>query len=313
MPLKLILHNPRAGLILGNFIGAIIQNAVTFNIPLYFQAVLLESATNSGLRLVVPTLCSSAVGTATGFLITWTRRLKFPLQTGTIFLVIGTTSLSLMQRGLPDWSFLLFLIPSNVGIGFMFPSTFMSVLAVSDQSEQAVVTSTLILWRSLGMVLGVASSSLVLQNALFIYLNEKVTGPEKDEVRKAPTAPSDSSSKLTCIIDHSKRPQIRQGHRGPGAHLPRAGHRRLRVIIEGRLHHGSHPLRHHRVDHRTGSAPPTRPQEEVSERAGERTSTALKNLDCCIEIEIERYKYKPKASGHISLGRGEKGYQLENL
>lgn len=281
MPLKLILHNPRAGLILGNFIGAIIQNSVTFNIPLYFQAVLLESATNSGLRLVVPTLFSSAVGTATGFLITWTRRLKFPLATGTVFLVIGTTSLSLMQRGLPDWSFLLFLIPSNVGIGFMFPATFMSVLAVSDQSEQAVVTSTLILWRSLGMVLGVASSSLVLQNALFIYLNQKVTGPEKDEVRKAPPPLPPAtlgSSKLTCIIDHSKSPQIRQGHRGPGAHLPRAGHRRLRVIIEGRLHHGSHPLRHHRVDYRTRSAPPTRPQEEVSERVSEHTPTVLKRI-----------------------------------
>ena len=59
----------------------------------------------------------------------------------------------------------------------------MSVLAVSEQSEQAVVTSTLILWRSLGMVLGVATSSLVVQNALFVYLEKNVKGPEKDNVR----------------------------------------------------------------------------------------------------------------------------------
>lgn len=58
----------------------------------------------------------------------------------------------------------------------------MAVLAVSEQSEQAVVTSTLILWRSLGMVLGVASSSLVMQNALRIYLDQKVVGPKKEEV-----------------------------------------------------------------------------------------------------------------------------------
>jgi len=58
----------------------------------------------------------------------------------------------------------------------------MAVLAVSDQAEQAVVTSTLILWRSLGMVLGVASSSLVMQNALLHFLNTKVSGPEKDDV-----------------------------------------------------------------------------------------------------------------------------------
>jgi hypothetical protein len=58
----------------------------------------------------------------------------------------------------------------------------MSVLAVSPQNEQAVVTSTLILWRSLGMVLGVATSSLVLQNALFYYLEQKVIGPDKQQV-----------------------------------------------------------------------------------------------------------------------------------
>jgi hypothetical protein len=59
----------------------------------------------------------------------------------------------------------------------------MAILAVSEQGEQAVVTSTLILWRSLGTVLGVASSSLVLQNALLYNLNEKVTGPDKNYVR----------------------------------------------------------------------------------------------------------------------------------
>jgi hypothetical protein len=78
----------------------------------------------------------------------------------------------------------------------MFPATFMAVLAVSEQAEQAVVTSTLILWRSLGTVLGVASSSLVLQNALLYYLNEKVVGPDKDYVRISPP----HFSLFLCII-----------------------------------------------------------------------------------------------------------------
>lgn len=182
MPLALITSNPRAGLILANAIGAIISNAVTFNTPLFFQAVLLESATNSGLRLMIPSIAASVVGTATGFLITYTKQLKWPLVSGVFFILIGTIGLSSMQRGLPNWSYLLFLVPTSMGTGFMFPGTFMAVLAVSEQSEQAVVTSTLILWRSLGMVMGVASSSLVMQNALVMYLNEKVQGPDKEYV-----------------------------------------------------------------------------------------------------------------------------------
>ncbi|CAG8955925.1 hypothetical protein HYFRA_00008778 [Hymenoscyphus fraxineus] len=189
MPLHLLIRNPRAGLILSNSIGAIIVNAIMFNVPLYFQAVLLETATSSGLRLIVPTIASSAVGTATGFIITYNKRLKSPLVAGVVLLMIGTTGLSTMKRGLPEWAYLLYLIPSSMGSGFMFPATFMAVLAVSEQSEQAVVTSTLILWRSMGMVLGVATSSLVLQNALYYYLEIFVKGPDKwhviEEVRKS--------------------------------------------------------------------------------------------------------------------------------
>lgn len=182
MPLSLLWYNPRAGLLISNFIGAIIANAVIFNIPLFFQAVLLESATSSGLRLIIPSFASSTIGTATGFLITHFRRLKWPIVSGTILFLVGTIGLSLMGRNLPNWAYLLFLIPTSMGQGFMFPGTFMAVLVVSDQTEQAVVTSTLILWRSLGMVLGVASSSLVMQNALLLYLNAKVVGPDKDDV-----------------------------------------------------------------------------------------------------------------------------------
>ncbi|CZT45364.1 related to multidrug resistance protein fnx1 [Rhynchosporium secalis] len=182
MPLDLLTRFPRAGLILSNFLGAIIMNAVLFNIPLYFQAVLLESATSSGLRLIVPSLASSSVGTATGFLITYTKRLKIWLVLGVVFLVIGTVELSFMRRDLPDWAYLLYLVPQSVGQGFMFPTTFMTVLAVSKQADQAVVTSTLILWRSIGSVLGVAMSSLVLQNALLSYLGEFVVGPDKEYV-----------------------------------------------------------------------------------------------------------------------------------
>lgn len=79
---------------------------------------------------------------------------------------------------------------TNAHLGY--PTTFLSILTVSSQSEQAVVTSTLILWRSLGTVFGVSLSSLVLQNMLRIFLNQNVIGPERntviDAVRKSVTA-----------------------------------------------------------------------------------------------------------------------------
>lgn len=54
---------------------------------------------------------------------------------------------------------------------------------------QAVINSTLILFRSLGMMLGISCSSLVVQNALWHYLEEFVQGSQKEfiveEVRRS--------------------------------------------------------------------------------------------------------------------------------
>ncbi|OHW89516.1 major facilitator superfamily transporter [Colletotrichum incanum] len=182
MPLSLIKSSPRANLIFSNFLAAALGSATLFNIPLFFQAVLLNSATSSGLRLVFFSIISSVVGAATGFLVTSTKRLKWPVVTGALCFLLGTALLCLLQSGWPTWMYVLWLVPSAMGQGFQFAGCFVAVLAASPQHDQAVVTSTLILWRSLGMVIGVASSSLVLQNSLLIYLEKNVKGPQKAEV-----------------------------------------------------------------------------------------------------------------------------------
>ncbi|KAH6677952.1 multidrug resistance protein fnx1 [Plectosphaerella plurivora] len=182
MPLRLLRHSPHANIILSNFCGSLIMNAILFNMPLFFQAVLLTSATESGLRLVTPSLVASVAGTATGFIISRTRRLKWALVTGTSFYMLGSIGLCLLQRGWHPAMYLAVLVPHALGQGFQFPGTVMSVLAVSEQRDQAVVTATLVLWRSLGTVLGIASSSLVLQNALVALLARNVDGPKKWEV-----------------------------------------------------------------------------------------------------------------------------------
>jgi hypothetical protein len=98
-------------------------------------------------------------------------------------MLIGATCLSSMWDNIPNWLATLFLVPSSIGQGLSFPATSLAVLATSSQEDQAVMTSTLILWRSLGIVMGVSVSSLILQNALTAYLEKLVTGQNKSEVR----------------------------------------------------------------------------------------------------------------------------------
>ena len=182
MPLYLFTRSPRGNLIFSNFVSAVTINAIIFNMPIFFQAVRLETATSSGLRLLVSALAGTICGVSTGFLITWSRRLKWPLVLGAALVFLGPVTLTTINKDMPISIILLFLALGSMGQGFQFPGTFMAILAVSDQAEQAVVTSTLMLWRSLGTVIGVASSSLVLQNALVKYLDAFVSGPDKEEV-----------------------------------------------------------------------------------------------------------------------------------
>ncbi|KAK7229985.1 hypothetical protein V2G26_002155 [Clonostachys chloroleuca] len=188
MPLNLLHSRPRANIIFSNFVAAFLMNAILFNAPLYFQAVLLTSATTSGLYLVVPTAVASLTGTATGFLVTYTRRLKWPIMSGTVCYLLGTSLMCCMHRGLPSVVYLLLLFPCSAGQGFQFPGSFIAVLAASEQQEQAVVSSTLMLWRSLGSVLGIGATSLIVQNSLLSFLHQYITvSPTegRDEVWKA--------------------------------------------------------------------------------------------------------------------------------
>ncbi|KAM3543846.1 hypothetical protein ARSEF1564_003291 [Beauveria bassiana] len=182
MPLKFVTVRPHANLILSNCLGALISNAILFNAPLYFQAVLLISATSSGFQLMLLALLTSAAGALAGILITKTRRLKWPLVHAAVLYPVSIACLVCMQPRCSATVLLLALVPYALANGLQFTTTAVAVLAASTRDEQAVVMGALAIWRSLGFVLGVALSSVVVQNALLYYLGIFVRGPRRDDV-----------------------------------------------------------------------------------------------------------------------------------
>jgi hypothetical protein len=104
-------------------------------------------------------------------------------MTGSTMLLFGTAFVTWgFQRGFSSLIYSLALLPSSLGQGFCFPGSVMAILAVSTQEQQAIVTSILVLARNTGVVVGVAYSSLLLQNSLVYFLNQLVTGPDKAHV-----------------------------------------------------------------------------------------------------------------------------------
>jgi MFS family permease len=182
MPFRLLSKSPIANMVFANMLGGIASNTVLFNIPLFFQAVLLTSAASSGFRLAVPSLLGSFAGISTGYIVTYTRRLKPTLMFGAVVYIIGSIAVTCINKNTSELVSLILITGVPLGQGFVFPNTMMSALAVSDQADQAVVTTTIGLWRNLGTVLGVAISSLVFQNCLIANLRKNVSGPDREAI-----------------------------------------------------------------------------------------------------------------------------------
>jgi MFS family permease len=176
MPLHMLFNKPQGNLIFGNFLACMTMNTILFNLPLYFQAVLLDTPTRSGTRLIVPFLANMVASFMTGNFISYSLRFRPTLMLGSVLIVLGSIGLTVMPRTLPSAAYSWLTALATGGQGFNFPTISIAILAVSHPDDMAVATSTLILFRSLGTVMGVAVSSLVAQNGLNYFLEQKVTG-----------------------------------------------------------------------------------------------------------------------------------------
>ena len=182
MPMRLLVSRPRANINFANFFGSLVMAATTFNAPLYFEVVKDDSPTVAGLRLIAPSLALCASGFLSCLIITSKYRIRPAIVFGAIIMLLGSICISRLSRMIPGWLGLIFLIPSFLGQGFMFPATYLCMLRVSPVQEHAVTTSTVMLWRQLGSIMGIAVSTLVVQNRLSFHLWQTVTGAHKAEV-----------------------------------------------------------------------------------------------------------------------------------
>lgn len=182
LPVELLSKNPRAAIIFGNFFGSISIHTMMFNAPLYFQAVKLASPTDSGLRLLAASIAVTGSSVGTGFLITWSKRMKPTMIIGGVFLLLGGLAAGSMGISTPNAVAMICVSFSSLGQGFSFPSMMVSILATSEQDDQAIATTTLGLARNLGSVMGVSISSWIFQNTLFYELDHRVTGAEKGHI-----------------------------------------------------------------------------------------------------------------------------------
>ncbi|KAL4810921.1 major facilitator superfamily domain-containing protein [Aspergillus unguis] len=164
--------------------------AFLFNLPLFFQVVLLDSASKAGARLVIPSLATPIGGLLSGIVMSRYGKLSYLMRLGAVLMLLGNGLVMALKFTDAQWKYFVYVIPANLGQGIAYPAILFTMLAAFGHEDHAVSASTVYLIRSLGTVYGVAITSTIVQNELVRSLPGALHGvPNKWKVAPLPYDP----------------------------------------------------------------------------------------------------------------------------
>lgn len=103
-------------------------------LPLFFQVILLDSASKAGGRLAIPALATPIGGLVAGFIMSRYGRLITLLRAGTLCMAFGTALVTSLGFSDSTWKYYLFIFPATLGQGITYPSTLFANIATFEHS-----------------------------------------------------------------------------------------------------------------------------------------------------------------------------------
>src|SRR5271170_1087425 len=104
-------------------------------LPLFFQAVLSESASKAGLRLVPLAIALPIGGLISGIIKSNLGHLGTLVRVGSVILFCGCYLISTLDDQSPQWELYTFLLPTTFGQGLVYPSSLFAMLAKFEHSR----------------------------------------------------------------------------------------------------------------------------------------------------------------------------------
>lgn len=112
-----------------------------FLMPLFFQTVLLDTASVAGLRLVPPSLATPLGGLATGVFMRHSTNLTLLTRGGLFLCFLGASLTVTLGMQDPGWKYSCFLAFGNLGQGIVYPSLLFGTIRASEQKGKSIATS----------------------------------------------------------------------------------------------------------------------------------------------------------------------------
>ncbi|CAJ2505793.1 Uu.00g131870.m01.CDS01 [Anthostomella pinea] len=188
IPLRMLKGRLPISTQLANVCVGLSAYAYLFMLPLFFQVVLLDSATKAGARLAIPSLATPIGGLISGIVMSRWGKLTALVRTGAILMAVGNALVTSLGFVDANWKYFVYIFPANLGQGIVYPGILFTSLATFEHADHAVCASTVYLIRSLGTVWGVSITSAIVQTTLSTRLPDALSDvPDKwrviDEIR----------------------------------------------------------------------------------------------------------------------------------
>src|SRR5215207_30923 len=176
IPLRLFRNSVFAiGNLYGVLAGMAMFGAIIF-LPLYLQAVMGMSPTESGLAMLPAVFGILTTSIVSGRLISRTGRYKiFPIL-GAAILIVSLLMLSRLRVDTPYWELALYELAFGAGLGMTMQTIVTAVQNAVEYRDLGTSTSATTFFRQMGGTIGAAVFGAILANRLAVHLTEQL-GP----------------------------------------------------------------------------------------------------------------------------------------
>ncbi|KZT18906.1 MFS general substrate transporter [Neolentinus lepideus HHB14362 ss-1] len=167
---------------ISNFLVANCNFAIQYFYPMWFQTVLLTSASVAGLHVLPNSVAVSTGSLFAGWMMHKTGKYKMINLIFGICPFIGAVLVSTMNVDSNPVHLWVGIVPLGFGNSIVLQTMLIALLANIPRDAMAVGTGFGQLFRGVGQVGGVAISSAIFQSALDRELRKRIKGPNADEL-----------------------------------------------------------------------------------------------------------------------------------
>ncbi|KAF9265992.1 MFS general substrate transporter [Marasmius fiardii PR-910] len=167
---------------ISNFLVAVCNFAITYFYPMWFQTVMLTSASIAGLHILPNSVSMSCGSIFAGWMMHRTGKYKMiNLIFGILPFIASVLIIQIHENSgwVQSW---LSIIPLGFGNAVVLQTMLIALLAHTPESHMAVATGFGQLFRGIGQVAGVAVSSAIFQSKLDWELRKRIQAPDADEI-----------------------------------------------------------------------------------------------------------------------------------